>query len=489
MSAIRNTFLSNLLLVVGLNLLIKPLYVLVVEAHVQDRLGPEEFGLYFALLNLSFVFNIIPDLGMSNWNNRITAQWGFIPANRLQRLGGIRLLLGVAYMLICLLPAIIFDYNTREIYLLLLLAFNQVVATGIQFLRSFLSGLHDFKSDSLLSVLDKALLMLFVVLLLYAFPSSETFQLEYLIYAQSAAYLLAFAVAATLVLRRQSTRLAPTSVVSAEVLRDSAPFALLILLSMVANRQDGILLDRLHSAHEAGIYAMAYRLGDTLNMFAFLFAGLLLPMFSRLLEAKKSIKPLFDLSAKLLLTGAWTVTVSTLFYPEFILNMLYDGHTAEAATVLPWVMMSAFLFSMQYVTGTLITASGNMRTLILLAGGGMLYNLLLNLLYVPEQGALGAAKAACFMQFIVLVGQVIHVQSNYRTLGRNLSLSFLTFLVIAPVAAALLRFTATPEYIQLIALISTCFIAAFALKMIQLSKLRMLLQQREALTKDIAENS
>jgi O-antigen/teichoic acid export membrane protein len=224
-------------------------------------------------------------------------------------------------------------------------------------------------------------------------------------------------------------------------------------------------------------------------MFAFLFAGLLLPMFSRLLEAKKSIKPLFDLSAKLLLTGAWTVTISTIFYPEFILNILYDAHTAEAAAVLPWVMMSAFLFSMQYVTGTLITASGNMRTLILLAGGGMLYNLLLNLLFVPEQGAVGAAKAACFMQFVVLVGQVIHVQSNYRTLGRNLSLSLLTFLVIAPVAAVLLRLTGVPDYIQLIALISICFITAFALKMIHLTDLRMLLQQREADAKDTAENS
>jgi len=321
MSAIRNTFLSNLLLVVGLNLLIKPLYVLVVEAHVQDRLGPEEFGLYFALLNLSFVFNIIPDLGMSNWNNRITAQWGFIPAQRLQRLTGIRLILGVAYILTCLLPAIILDYNTREIYLLLLLAFNQIVATGIQFLRSFLSGMHDFKSDSLLSVLDKAILMLFMIVLLIAFPSSGSFQLEYLIYAQSAAYVLALIVAATLVVRSQSKRHEPSTLVSGQVLRESAPFALLILLSMIANRQDGILLERLHSPYEAGIYAMAYRLGDTLNMFAFLFAGLLLPMFSRLLEEKKSITPLFDLSAKLLVAGAWSVTVCALYYPEFIMNI------------------------------------------------------------------------------------------------------------------------------------------------------------------------
>jgi O-antigen/teichoic acid export membrane protein len=171
------------------------------------------------------------------------------------------------------------------------------------------------------------------------------------------------------------------------------------------------------------------------------------------------------------------------------MNILYDGHTAEAADVLPWVMMSAFLFSMQYVTGTLITASGNMRTLILLAGGGMLYNLLLNLLYVPEQGALGAAKAACFMQFIVLVGQIIHVQVNYRTFGRNLSLTLLAYLLLTPVAAALLRTTMTAEYMQLIALICLCLIAAFGLKMIDLADLRMLLQQREPHTKDTAENS
>jgi uncharacterized membrane protein len=65
----------------------------------------------------------------------------------------------------------------------------------------------------------------------------------------------------------------------------------------------------------------------------------------------------------------------------------------------------------------------------------------------------------------------------------------LAFLVIAPVAAALLRLTETPEYIQLVALISICLIVAFGLKMIHLTDLRMLLQQREALTKDTPENS
>jgi uncharacterized membrane protein len=71
----------------------------------------------------------------------------------------------------------------------------------------------------------------------------------------------------------------------------------------------------------------------------------------------------------------------------------------------------------------------------------------------------------------------------------HLSPSLLPFLVIAPVVAALLRLTETPEYIQLVALISICIIVAFGLKMIDLTDLRMLLQQREPHTKDTTENS
>ena len=476
MSVIRKTFLANLLLVVGLNLLVKPLYVLVVEAHVQDTVGPEEFGLYFALINLSFIFNIIPDVGITNWNNRLIARWGFVPTTRLHQLLGIRLMLGFLYVALCLSIALMLHYSSREVYLLLILALNQVLATGIQFLRSFLSGLHHFRADSVLSVLDRALLIVLMGILLLL--NGDAFLLEYLVYGQTAAYGISLAVGLILVSKKTTLQPAPTPVVLINVIRESAPFALLILLSMLANRQDGILIERLHSSHEAGIYAMAYRLGDVLNMFSFLFAGLLLPMFTRLLEEHKSIVPLFEQSSKLLLTGAWTATLITAFSPEFVLSLIYDHHIDAASAILPWVMLSAFLFSLQYITGTLITASGHMRTLILLAGSGMIYNLVLNLFYVPEQGALGAAKASCFMQVIVWIGQIIHVQHSFGALNRKHILSSVVFVLTTTSAAMLLRYAPLSHVGQIGITLLVCLLAAFGLNMIQLSDLRMLLQQR-----------
>ena len=44
-------FIWNLLLVVILNLLIKPFYILGIDAEVINRVGASVYGNYFALIN------------------------------------------------------------------------------------------------------------------------------------------------------------------------------------------------------------------------------------------------------------------------------------------------------------------------------------------------------------------------------------------------------------------------------------------------------
>lgn len=70
----QKKFLSNLFLLVVLNLLIKPFFILGIDAEVQNRVGEIEYGNYFALLNFSFLLNILLDLGITNYNTRNIAQ-------------------------------------------------------------------------------------------------------------------------------------------------------------------------------------------------------------------------------------------------------------------------------------------------------------------------------------------------------------------------------------------------------------------------------
>jgi O-antigen/teichoic acid export membrane protein len=117
--------------------------------------------------------------------------------------------------------------------------------------------------------------------------------------------------------------------------------------------------------------------------------------------------------------------------PEWILSLIYSNHLNEATIVLPWAIVSAVLFSLQYTTGTLLTAGARMRPLIILAFSGLLINVTLNILLIPELGALGAAQAACSTQLFIFITQAFIVQKIYKVWSVQLlsrSLLFLGFI-------------------------------------------------------------
>ena len=67
-------FLLNISFLILINVIIKPFYILAIEVNVQNSVGPEAYGSYFALFNFCFLFQIINDLGIQNYNSRNIAQ-------------------------------------------------------------------------------------------------------------------------------------------------------------------------------------------------------------------------------------------------------------------------------------------------------------------------------------------------------------------------------------------------------------------------------
>ena len=70
----RKKFAGNLLLLIFANVLIKPFWIFGIDRVVQNRIGLAEYGTYLALFNFSFLFGIVLDFGLSNFNNRAVAR-------------------------------------------------------------------------------------------------------------------------------------------------------------------------------------------------------------------------------------------------------------------------------------------------------------------------------------------------------------------------------------------------------------------------------
>lgn len=167
---------SSILLFLLLNILIKPFWILGVDVGVQNAVGAEEFGLYFAIFNFSYIFNILLDLGVTNFNNKNIAQHNQLISKHLSGILGIKFILFLLFLAITFTVGWIIGYNEREFFLLAWLCLNQFLNSLILYLRSNFSGLLMFKTDSLLSVMDRVLMIIFCSLLLWGNITNKPFQ-------------------------------------------------------------------------------------------------------------------------------------------------------------------------------------------------------------------------------------------------------------------------------------------------------------------------
>lgn len=406
----QRKFVNNLFYVLFLNLLVKPFWILGIDASVQNRVGAEEYGFYYPIFAFSILLNILLDFGITNYNNRNIAQHGHMLRRYFSGIFNVKLILGSIYLLVTLVGGWAIGFESKAIWLLFVLGINQVLSSMILYLRSNLAGLHLFKTEGFLSILDRLLMIALCSVLLWGDWIEGEFKIEWFVYAQFWAYLFSGIVAFILVFSRAKFyKLSIDLPLFRVILRDSLPFALLVLLMSFYYRLDSVMIGRLlpNGNEQAGIYAQAYRLLEGFTMFAYLFAGLLLPIFSRMLKNKESVAQLVRTAFNLIFIPAVAVMTISLLYPTEIMDLIYVAHINESAKIYAVLMVSFIAIALTYIYGTLLTANGSLKQLNIISLLGLLLNLILNFWLIPIEGAYGAAVATLVTQFFVILAQIL----------------------------------------------------------------------------------
>lgn len=403
----QKKFVSSLLLLLLLNLLVKPLWIFGIDLTVQNRVGAEQYGLYAAIFSFTFVFNILLDLGLTHYNNRAIAQNPGEVARNFSKLTGLKFLLGFLYMLVSLVIGYFLNYTSLAFGLLLVLTVNQFLASFILFLRSHLSGLHLFKADSIMSILDKVLMIASCGILLYGGVMDQPFTVKHFAWAQFGSYLLAALIGFLLVLNRAGGfSLQINWRTYRSDLKNSLPYAVLILLMALYTRVDNIMVEQISGAFENGIYAQAFRLLDVVNQVSYLMGVLLLSIFAKMFSNKEDVTGLSKLAFSLIITGTLGVALASFTQSSPIMAFLYVQHVERSALVFQILILSSIAFGATYVFGTLLTARGDIRFLNWVALTGFALNIVLNFIFIPGYGAVGAAWATVCTQFATALIQL-----------------------------------------------------------------------------------
>ena len=424
---------SGLFWVLLANVVVKPLWILGIEVGVQNAVGNQMYGFYAALFSFSYIFNILLDLGVTNFNTRNIAQHPQLIGKHLSGILGIKIMLFGLYLVVTFSVGLLMGYGSDEFRLLALLTLCQFLNSLILYLRSNFEGLLLFKWDSLFSVLDRVIMIIICGFLLWGQKITVLdfqFSIYHFVYAQVIAYTVTALLALVVIGRKAGLRrLRWNWRFFLVILRKSAPFALLVLLMASYNRIDPILLRKLASDTDAGIYAGAFRLLDALTMVAYLVSVLLLPVFSRLCKTPTSdLRPptseLRPPTSELRTPNSELTTVLRIVFCPMMLfavgsavacslladplmRLLYHDNFAPYVPVFRVIIFGIIPIALTYIFGTLLTAGGHLRQLNIFAATSLVFNVVTNLLLIPRLGAVGAAWASLTTQTFMAVAQLL----------------------------------------------------------------------------------
>ncbi len=166
------------------------------------------------------------------------------------------------------------------------------------------------------------------------------------------------------------------------------------VLAAVAGRIDLIVLSRLGSLEDAGLYAAASRLYEAALMLPTVAAMVILPSLARLYQSdRQHFAEVLARSLRVCLAVGLGIALVVAALAQPLIDLLYAPHLHDAGTLLRWLIFGAVLMTLdQMLSSTMMAAhaqNADLHTLIV----AVVTLAVLLLIGIPWWGPLGAAVA------------------------------------------------------------------------------------------------
>lgn len=476
MTTLKKEFIINVLLLVLANALIKPIYLFGIDRNIQLIVGTEEYGNYVNIVNFTFIMQFISDFGLQNYMSRYVSQDTENARITYSKILGFKVFLSLLYFLVTLGLAWIWygeDFNIRFVAHVSL---NQILVSSIFFIRANISGLGLYKTDSIISVLDRLYLILLGGLFIFS-PSLRSFvNINFFVWIQTFSLLLCLLSGLFILIKHQFkfniSKLSKDDLI--KLFYASIPFALIYLTSAVFYKSDNIWLVKLlpDGKQQSGIFAASLRLYEAMSMISLAFGSLLLAMFSRSFLDKKVLHNLLKTSLAILFIISLVLSFSGYFYGNEINNLLYHNEDPYWVRILSIMMICFIPGSINYILSSYLQATHREKLMLKIYVFAALLSVILNLFFVPSLKAEGSALVFLVVQLVLFIAQYyfIHKELEFEFWSAFKQLIF--FIISVLVYFLIEKYVYVSIFFKLPLSATLIFILAVLLNIIKFSDLK-----------------
>lgn len=427
-------FAGRVTLLVLVNLLVKLVWILFIERKVQTSVGFQSFGLYYSVFNFTLILGVINDPGLNNYLIQYLSKEKKRP-QYISDLFSVKIILAVLYTIITLISAWLLGLTDEN--LLGLLVIYQILFSFLNYLRGFLKGNQLLKAEIFLSVLDKCLIIVALLPILYL-NTGFKWTIQFYILAQMLALLIAIAWCFYYLYLKKISILPSKKIrLNFSIIQRIAPFALFAFLVLAYNKIDTVMLVKMlpNGDMESGIYVAAYRFLDAASMLPILFATLFYPVLCKLIGEDSKVERLMNDSVFTLIPTTLIIAMVSWFYRNELMELLYPENSSQKLSIIFGVLMFCLpLVVIYYVYSTYFTANNNLKLLNLVSAGGLITNIALNTVLIPTYQALGAAFSSFISFLLVGLTYLLLYHQQFKKPFRHLLwfklLLFIGFLIV-----------------------------------------------------------
>jgi len=386
---------------------------LVSNIIITRSLGPERLGVYALVMTLIMLGIQFGHLGMHSSNTYFVAKdrsvWGQLVVNSLVIacvsgivISGLLILVDYSFPSLFSIP--------EEISYWYILVIATPLALISMLFKNLLLGVQHIKANNYYEIFARALYATLVVTLYL------TGVLD--IYTVLLAFLCEHALSAIFLGRYMYRNADRPLKFSFNLFRTNFNYGikayLAIFLSFLVIRSDILLLNYFLDSQNVGFYQASVAIVDQFKVLGAVVAGILMPK----LTGTSSIKKKFELNLKVVKTISLIlgfVSVILIMLSKPLILLIYGADYLPSVASFRILVIAMLFLSIETILAQFLASIGMPMQVVWFWLICFVFNLVLNIILIPQYGEMGAAISSALSYFLILV--LIYFHARHRVKG------------------------------------------------------------------------
>ncbi len=202
------------------------------------------------------------------------------------------------------------------------------------------------------------------------------------------------------------------------LLKKAYPLALANLFSVIYFRVDTVMLGAMKNQTEVGLYNAAYRLLEFTLIFPAYYGGAIFPVIASSFQGNRQrFLLIYRRSLKYMWIMALPMALGVTMVGPKLTYVLYGAAYMPSVQLLLVLVWSLLIIAINAVSVPYLIVMERQRLVTVFTLVMMVFNIVLNAVFIPRYGALGAA-------WVTLVSEIINIVLYVMVLAKPLALNF-----------------------------------------------------------------